>query len=154
MEVKNIVMRSMPIVLILVLIFLLSIYLFPEFGERLRIFSPLGVSLPEPLVDFAEAAEEGSNFKCSRTSNGYECGIDFINNLNENVKVVFFFSDDKGRNVDTVVALARGSSGRVATTFICESGSYRVSWTAFRESDTSYHDPLAGSISMVSFNCD
>ena len=91
MEMNDIVRRSMPIVLILILIFFLSVYFYPELGERLRTFSPLGLPLPstEDFEGSYSKIETGNHLPFSTRQVGHR---NFVFKLNppENQKTNYY----------------------------------------------------------------
>jgi len=83
-----------------------------------------------------------SNFKSKQIDNSYKLTLDYINNLNEDVIIVFTKNGDAVNKKFT----AEPGSGTASVTFDCdtlESGSYMISWKAYKSSNK--EDPIAWS---------
>jgi hypothetical protein len=97
-----------------------------------------------PTTTISERKFIVRNFKCSSTSTGYGCSLDYDNNYGT-AYLVFFFSKSTGEiaGYSDVMEVGQGL-GTKDTTFSCSNrpGSYYVSWTAF--SDSSLLNPIPG----------
>lgn len=87
-----------------------------------------------------------SNFACSSITGGWQCNITYSNNLGENAVVIFLVSNKDGDVVSSTSPVATQAATNIGTTFQCSSltsGTYYVYWTAYKQSDTSYSNPVA-----------
>ena len=85
------------------------------------------------------------NFTCSPLSIGYQCMFDFNSNYLESINVLFLVSNSKSKII---------SSGGATSTlgdilifnFYCSTygtGTYKISWIAYKKSDTDLTTPIA-----------
>jgi hypothetical protein len=86
----------------------------------------------------------GSNFRCTSTSSGYRCSLDYDNNYGT-AYLVFIFSKSTGEVIDDSGTITVGlGSGIKDAVFSCSgrSGRFYVSWTAYSDPDLS--NPIPG----------
>jgi len=87
----------------------------------------------------------GSNFRCTSTSSGYRCSLDYDNRYGP-AYLVFFFSNSGGEIIDHTdppISVGLGSDSRYDD-FTCSGhpGNYHVSWTAYSDRDLT--NPIPG----------
>jgi len=88
----------------------------------------------------------GSNFNCVGVSGGFNCGINYNNNLGENAVILFLFSNSSGNLLSQAASIAQQGSGSLGALFYCSvvpSGAYNVSWKAYKQSDSGLTNPVA-----------
>jgi len=101
---------------------------------------------PPPPVP-PEQKFTAESFRCSPRQNGYNCSLSYAHNLNESAIIVFIISDTTGNTISSIAYTAGQGSGRAKVNYFCtNSGSYYMSWEAYRESDESLENPIAFSI--------
>jgi len=79
-----------------------------------------------------------SGFSCSAIIGGYQCSLSYDNQIGENVRVLFLFTDSKGKVVSAAAPIANQGSGSIASAFFCSTvqpGTYEAQWRAYRVSD-------------------
>jgi hypothetical protein len=108
------------------------------------------------LTRTLEAGKTGSfspdrkSFLAAASGNRIQCGLFYSNNLGEDVIVMFVISiASSGKVVDNPTVKAYNGRTDTATSMSRSLGpdTYRVSWQAFRASDTSFRNPIAWSTS-------
>jgi len=87
----------------------------------------------------------GRDFRCSSTSSGYRCSLDYDNRYGP-AYLVFFFSNSGGEVIDSTdppISVGSGSDSRYDD-FTCSGrpGKYYVSWTAYSDRDLT--NPIPG----------
>ena len=88
-----------------------------------------------------------TGFKCSSLSGGFNCKLNYTNTLNESAIVVFFFVDSSGNIISTSVPVANQGISQIGGLMFCSqfNGTVKVSWRAYRQSDTALAYPLVWS---------
>ena len=89
-----------------------------------------------------------NNFTCSNISSGFSCGLYYNNYLGEDAVAIFLFSNTNGDVVSSGAPTASQISNSTSTYFFCSavpSGSYYVSWKAYRLSDSVLSNAVAWS---------
>jgi len=89
----------------------------------------------------------GSNFSCACTSSGrVRCSLQYNNQLGEKAQILFLLKKGNGEVADHTVVEVDQGSGTAEAYFDCpvgESGTYCVSWRAYRKQDTTFPLPFS-----------
>jgi hypothetical protein len=92
-----------------------------------------------------QASFSGTNFTCSLASGVWSCRFDYSNSLGEKAVIVFLYADSNGNIVSSPAPVVEQGSGSTGSMFYCSSfpsGSYFVTWKAYKLSDSSLSDPV------------
>lgn len=111
--------------------------------------SGLTYSLTPPADEQPDFVGEEFTFHCiveAELTGQIECSLRYRNDLGENATVLFLFKKaETGEVVGQAAPIAPPGSGQVGGMFECkEPGQYKISWKAFRTSDTHLENPVAG----------
>jgi len=100
------------------------------------------------LYTTSEQYLSGSQFDCSSIIGGHKCSLSVDNNLGENARIVFIFTNSQGLVVATATATATLGTTQLDGIFYCsEAGDYSASWFAYRTSDATLSNSVAWSLS-------
>jgi hypothetical protein len=105
-------------------------------------------SNPTTTTTTSEQYLSGSQFDCSSITGGHKCSLSVDNNLGENARIVFIFTNSQGLVVATATATATLGTTQLDGIFYCsEAGDYSGSWFAYRTSDATLSNSVAWSLS-------
>ena len=118
---------------------------FNAFKDAVRLFTPTTIHTQQ---DFSI-----SKFEYRSITGGYSCSIDYNNQLEEKAVLTILYTNTQGKVISAPAPIVDEGTGEISTNFYCnvfEAGTYRVSWIAYRKSDSILNDPVAWSSSNLS----